>query len=137
MYPARPGVTSLVSMPAYWARRVLPKEVFILYLRKTLCNRIANRTFMPKYIRNANAKYSSLIVFNAAYKSPIPTYQSNTANIATIAITCRKILKNRLEEEPCCFCPLGISLLDISADITYCKLYGLRKKTSIGSNIFR
>ncbi len=35
MYPERPGVTSLVSIPAYCARRVFPKEVFIPSLANT------------------------------------------------------------------------------------------------------
>lgn len=36
MYPERPGVTSLVNIPAYWARSVLPKEVLIPSFASTL-----------------------------------------------------------------------------------------------------
>jgi hypothetical protein len=54
--------------------------------------------FIPKYIRKARAKYSTLIVNNALYREPIPIYQSKTAKIATVTTTCITILRILLVE---------------------------------------
>jgi hypothetical protein len=42
---------------------------------------------IPKYIKNARAKYSTLMVSNALYRDPIPIYHNNPAKIATVTTT--------------------------------------------------
>jgi len=103
MYPDRPGVKSLVNMPAYWASSVLPKEVFMLSLARILCSRKANKTFIPKYIRKASAKYPILMFSNTSVNvipsvSYVEIYQSSTANIAIIIAICRETFRNRLDD---------------------------------------
>jgi len=85
----------------------------MLSLAKTLCSRRANRTLIPKYIRNARAKYVTLIVLKAADNSSIPTYHSSTANIAIMATICIKIFRNRLEKDFFGFWPWGVSCIDM------------------------
>ena len=98
MYPERPGVTSLVSIPAYWARSVLPKDVFMPSFARTRLSRTVKSRFIPKYIRKARTRYSTLMLSIVWYSEPIPTYHNSAPKIATMSTTWRRTFRILLDD---------------------------------------
>ncbi len=116
-----------MSIPAYWARRVFPKLVFIPSLARICLILTVKKTLIPKYIIKANSKYSTLIVSNALYSDSMPTYHSNAAKMATMMIICRAYFRNRLDEF-FCFGSGDACEFDIIVSNPFCGLNGLWNK---------